>query len=324
MDFNWGNLVFCLCILCVAFHPTAHAQKATPELTGPVVDNAGILSDETERQIASLIHTHEDSTSNQVAVLTISSLEGENLEDYSLQVARAWELGQTDKNNGVLVLIAVNDRKIRIEVGYGLEGDLPDITAKQIIDNEITPHFRAGDFDAGVLLGVRAVLESIEGTYEPASAAQFADSFALRLKAGALLMCFPLFFLGLSIFRSRIAFWLTTAFVSPIMFMAGFVVYPPFGGFIWVGIVIVFLITIRTLMRRSSTWGPALESIAKAKPGDTVPINIGPISWSYRIPKPSSGGSSSGGYSGSSGFSSSSSYSGGGGSFGGGGASGGW
>lgn len=321
MDVHKGRQLICLCIFCLAIQSTAYGQRGVPNLTGPVVDEAGILSEATENQIVSLIQTHQDSTSNQLAVLTITSLEGDGLEEYSLRVARTWALGLADKNNGVLILVALTEQKIRVEVGYGLEGDLPDITAKQIIDIEMTPHFRQGDPDNGVLLGVQAILNAIEGSYKPASGAFIEDTFGMRLKASLILMCFPVFILGLTILRSPIVFWITTVFVSPPVFIAGFILFPPFGGFIWFVVVISCLLTIRTSLRKSQKWGPILETISKAKPGDTVPITIGNISWSYRIPKAT--GSSSG-YSGSSGYSSSSSYSGGGGSFGGGGASGGW
>ena len=306
-------------MLCLVTCYAALAQRAIPELTGPVVDEAGILSESTEQQIGLLIRSHQDSTSNQLAVLTVSSLEGEVLEDYSLRVARTWGLGQADKNNGVLLLVAVAERKIRIEVGYGLEGDLPDITAKRIIDGDMTPYFRQGDFDNGILLGVRGVLEAIEGTYEPGDFVIPTDSFSFRLKAALLMMCMPVFILLKAILRSRLVFWITTAFLTPFIFMCGFILYPPFGGFLFGGVVYVFLIVVRTLLRRSSKWGPIMDTIGKGRPGDIIPIDMGRWSWSYTIPKPGSGGSSSSGFS-----SGSSGFSGGGGSFGGGGASGGW
>ena len=301
---------------------TAFAQNRIPDLAGPVVDEAGILSEVTESQLTYIIKAHEDSTSNQLAVLTLSTLGGEELEDYSLQVARTWELGQADRNNGVLVLVAVAERKIRIEVGYGLEGDVPDVTAKRIIDGEMTPYFRQGDFDNGVLMGVQAVLGTIEGTYEPDHGVPFDVTFRMRLIAGLLLMCVPVFIIGLVILRSRVVFWVTTAFVSTPIFMAGFIVFPPFGGFFSIGLVVCCLYVIRRFLRRSEKWSPILESVAQAKPGETVNIDMGRFNWSYTIPKASSGSRSSTGYSGFS--SSSSSFSGGGGSFGGGGASGGW
>ena len=316
-----GKQLFCLTMLCLVTCYAALAQRAIPELTGPVVDEAGILSESTEQQIGLLIRSHQDSTSNQLAVLTVSSLEGEVLEDYSLRVARTWGLGQADKNNGVLLLVAVAERKIRIEVGYGLEGDLPDITAKRIIDGDMTPYFRQGDFDNGILLGVRGVLEAIEGTYEPGDFVIPTDSFSFRLKAALLMMCMPMFILLKAILRSRLVFWITTAFCDAVhLYVWLYSISAVWRIFVWwCGLCKFLIVMSELLLRRSSKWGPIMDTIGKGRPGDIIPIDMGRWSWSYTIPKPGSGGSSSSGFS-----SGSSGFSGGGGSFGGGGASGGW
>ena len=123
--------ILCVLLLWGLGAGQALAQKPVPPLTGRVVDLADILSPETERTVEALLAEHEAATSNQVAVLTIPSLDGEPLEDYSLRVARAWQLGTSEFDNGVLLLIAYRDRKIRIEVGYGLEGVIPDAIAKR-------------------------------------------------------------------------------------------------------------------------------------------------------------------------------------------------
>ncbi|HNI89138.1 MAG TPA: TPM domain-containing protein, partial [Leptospiraceae bacterium] len=109
-----------------------------PYLSGRVVDEAGILSEETKSSLEKKLIEQEKKTSNQLVVLTIPSLEGEVLEDYSIKVATTWKLGQKGKDNGVLLLIAKDDRKLRIEVGYGLEGTLTDVMCSRIIRNEIT------------------------------------------------------------------------------------------------------------------------------------------------------------------------------------------
>ena len=175
---------------------TARAQTPVPPLTGRVVDNANLLSNAAETQLTGLLAAHEDSTSNQVAVLTIPSLQGAALEQYSLRVARAWALGQEDFNNGVLLLIARDDRKMRIEVGYGLEGDLPDAIASRIIRNEITPHFRKGDFEAGIRAGVGSILDALEGTYAPPEAPGASNSPVANRVLGAIFMVFGLLFGG--------------------------------------------------------------------------------------------------------------------------------
>jgi uncharacterized protein len=140
--------------------------QTVPALTGRVVDTADILSPTTEAALTARLAALEDSSTAQVAVLTIPSLGGEVLEEYATEVFRAWGLGQADRDNGVLLLVAHADRQLRIEVGYGLEGDLTDARAGAIIRDEIVPRFRDGDFDAGVIAGVEAIVGSIEGTYQ--------------------------------------------------------------------------------------------------------------------------------------------------------------
>ncbi len=137
-----------------------------PPLSGRIVDLAHVLPPATTAQLAEALQAHEAKTSNQVAVLVIPSLEGEPLFDFSHRVATAWKLGTKASDNGVLLLIAIKERKIRLEVGYGLEGQLTDARSAQIIRNEIVPRFRSGDIPAGVTAGLLAVLHTIEGTYQ--------------------------------------------------------------------------------------------------------------------------------------------------------------
>jgi uncharacterized protein len=151
------------------FPALLHALEV-PQLTGRVVDRAGVLPSGVAASLAAQLAVHEQRFGNQVAVLVIPSLEGEALEDYSHRVATTWRLGQKGQDNGVLLLIAVQDRKIRIEVGYGLEGSLTDAKSARIIRNEIVPRFRAGDFPGGISAGVTAILGTIEDTYAPRDA----------------------------------------------------------------------------------------------------------------------------------------------------------
>ena len=134
----------------IALAALASAQPAVPPLTGRVVDRADILEPHIEASLTQRLAQFEDSTRAQVAVLTIPSLEDAVLEEYATEVFRTWGLGQADANNGVLLLIARDDRKLRIEVGFGLEGDLTDARAGQIIRNVIVPRFKTGDFNSGV------------------------------------------------------------------------------------------------------------------------------------------------------------------------------
>ncbi len=142
------------------------AQLVIPQLWGMRVhDEAKVLSSQTTQSLEQALKVFEDSTSNQIAILIINSLEGEALEDYALKVAEAWKLGDQKNDNGVLLLIAVNDRKIRIEVGEGLEGPLPDAMCSRIIRNEIAPAFRRQAYDEGVTAGVVGIMQAIKGEY---------------------------------------------------------------------------------------------------------------------------------------------------------------
>ncbi len=153
-------VLFLLSALCAA------AVEA-PYLTGRVTDNAQILSPETCRALTERLKAHEEKTTNQVAVLTVPNLEGEGIEEYAVAVFNDWKLGQKGKDNGILLIVAPNDRRMRIEVGYGLEGTLTDGTAGSIIRNVITPHFKKNDYNKGVEEGVTAILAVLEGGRPP-------------------------------------------------------------------------------------------------------------------------------------------------------------
>jgi uncharacterized protein len=139
-----------------------------PSLTGRVVDLAGVLPPQDVQHLSERLKVHEEKTGNQVAVLILPSLEGEPLEEYSHRVATAWKLGHKGTDNGVLLLVALKERKLRIEVGYGLEGTLTDLRSSRIIRQEIVPRFKGGDIPGGVRAGTDAILKTIEGTYEAA------------------------------------------------------------------------------------------------------------------------------------------------------------
>jgi uncharacterized protein len=143
-----------------------------PYLSGRVVDNAEILSADAERRITARLKEHEDRTTDQIAVLTVPSLEGESIEEFAVKVFEAWKLGQKGKDNGVLVVVAPRDRKMRIEVGYGLEGTLTDLHASRIIRNVMTPRFKSGEFDGGVEAGVTAIIATLAGDAAAAPAAE--------------------------------------------------------------------------------------------------------------------------------------------------------
>jgi uncharacterized protein len=149
-----------------------YSQPAIPDQGGFWVhDEANILSAQAKSSLESIIQAERDSTSNQIAILIIPSLQGGSLEEYALRVAETWQPGEKEKDNGVLLLIAIDDRLMRIETGYGLEGSLTDAISSRIIRNEIAPRFRNGDYDGGVEAGVMTIIQAIKGEYvneEPA------------------------------------------------------------------------------------------------------------------------------------------------------------
>lgn len=138
------------------------------------MDMAGILSANTTQELETRLQLLEAENGTQIAVLTIDSLDGENLEEYTLRVAETWGLGQRGVDNGALLLIAVQDRQMRIEVGYGLEDRLTDLMAGRIIDERIIPFLRKGNFDGGVRAGVQAMLIAARGE-DPFTAANTPD-----------------------------------------------------------------------------------------------------------------------------------------------------
>jgi uncharacterized protein len=140
-----------------------------PYLTGRVTDNAQLLSQEVNRSLSDSLQAHEKRTGNQIAVLTISTLGGESIEDYSVKVFESWKLGQKGKDNGVLMVVVPADRRMRIEVGYGLEGTLTDAMAGRIIQTVMTPKFKNSDFEVGIVDGAGAVMKLLEGGELPQS-----------------------------------------------------------------------------------------------------------------------------------------------------------
>lgn len=134
-----------------------------PSLESPVVDTSGKLSADQIKQVVDAIHNVKDAGKSQLAVLVVDSLNGTAIEDASLAVARKWGIGEKGNNNGVLLMVAVSDHKMRIEVGSGLEGALPDIRTKQISDKYITPAFKKGDYFTGIHDGVVQINSAVAG-----------------------------------------------------------------------------------------------------------------------------------------------------------------
>jgi uncharacterized protein len=129
-----------------------------PRLISPVIDQAGLLSPKVKRSLANALVQVKKQTGNEIAVLTIDSLKDETIEGYSIKVTDQWKLGNKEKDNGVLFLISVKERQMRIEVGQGLEGAIPDVVAGRIISN-VKAYFKRGDYSSGIILGVSLIAE---------------------------------------------------------------------------------------------------------------------------------------------------------------------
>ncbi len=134
------------------------AEFAFPELTGRVVDEASLLSDQSEKALEAMLADHEKQSGDQVVVVTVSSLGGRTIEEYGVKLGRTWQIGQAKKNNGLIFLIAPNERKVRIETGYGMEAVMTDALSRTIIERVVLPEFRAGRMEEGVLRGAVAIL----------------------------------------------------------------------------------------------------------------------------------------------------------------------
>jgi uncharacterized protein len=139
------------------------AALVFPPLTGRVVDTAQLIDAPTRAQLTQMLDAHEQTTGEQLVVVTLPNLQGTSIEDYGYQLGRAWGIGQKDKNNGALLIVARDDRKVRIEVGYGLEERLTDAQSSVIINQIIAPAFKAGNFSGGISQGTQAMLQVLGG-----------------------------------------------------------------------------------------------------------------------------------------------------------------
>ncbi len=154
----------------------AAAAPSFPQLSGRVVDDAGILSPKTRDEITEMLAAREKATGEQIVVATVKSLQGYAIEDFGYQLGRSWGIGQKGRDNGAILLVAPNEHKVRIEVGYGLEGRLTDAESRVIIEQVILPAFRRGDFDAAVRNGTAAMLRVLGGEQAVAGGGKAEDS----------------------------------------------------------------------------------------------------------------------------------------------------
>lgn len=179
-------------LLCAA--AAVHATQEAPRLLGRVNDLAGLLDDAERAALEARLAAFERETTHQVAVLTVPGLDGEPIESFALRVAESWQLGHEGLDNGILLVVAPAERKMRIEVGYGLEGVVPDAIAKRIIEDVIAPRFRAGDMAGGISEGVEAILAAAQGEWVPPERRPGAGG---RGGGGAEIFLFAVFFGGI-------------------------------------------------------------------------------------------------------------------------------
>ena len=285
-----------LLALLLGWGLAALALVAVPQLTGRVVDQTGTLSDGDIAQLTQKLADLQARKGSQIAVLIVPTTQGEPIEQFSLRVAEAWKIGRKKVDDGALLVVAKNDRRLRIEVGYGLEGVLTDVTTKRIIDEDITPKFKDGDFAGGISAGVGRMIGLVNGEKLPEPAPPQWDGPNFEDVFNPFWLFFA--FVVSSMLRGALGRLLgsvaTGAFVAALAwFLVG-----SFGVALAVG-VLAFIIAIFL---------------------DLVPLSggggRGGNTWS-------TGGSRGGGWSGGS-SSGSGGFRGGGGSFGGGGASGSW
>jgi len=293
------GLLLCMAVLL----PCAAAALEVPALRGRVNDYGGMLSPETESRIETLLKELEEKDSTQVAVLTVPSLDGDSLEDFSIRVAERWKIGRKGFDNGAILVIARDDRKVRIEVGYGLEGRLTDLTAGRIIRDRIVPEFRAGRFDQGVLNGVVALAEVVRGEFQAPARPPTgpAASGVEDLMPFVLVFFFVVFMLGrVSRPLGTAAGGLSMPFLGHMAFAPGPLVLLGLGG---IGLVVGYVLA--SIAGASSSMGPRDPGRGSGRGG----------TGGFPIDFPRGGGGFSTGGGG---------FSGGGGGFGGGGASGSW
>lgn len=294
-----------LLVLAVLLAAAPVAARDVPYLSGRVVDEAGLIPADVRQRIEQKLAAYEQQTGNQVAVLTVESLEGDPIEDFSLRVAETWKLGKAEKDNGVLLVIAEQDRRMRIEVGYGLEPVLTDLESGRIVDNVIRPAFQAGDFGGGIERGVDAILAALGGQEVPEEAP------APPGGGGEAPGCFTLIFLfvigtfSLSAITSPgLQGWIMYLFLMPFFYFIPSLIFPGIGIAALIAWIVLF---------------PILKLLFGRRGGGRRRGGVRPGGWWFP------GGGFGGGFGGRGGGGfGGGGFSGGGGSFGGGGASGSW
>ena len=190
---HWFALLLLLASPHGAFALTA---PQFPELSGRVVDDASLLGTDARQQLAAQLDAFERASGIQLVVVTLPNLQGYEIEDFGYQLGRAWGIGQKGKSNGVLLIVAQAEHKVRIEVGYGLEGTLTDALCANIVNAVIVPQFKLGHFEDGIEQGSTAIMAALKGDYQPQATPPS------RAARNGGLVWFMLIFVGVMFFRS--------------------------------------------------------------------------------------------------------------------------
>jgi len=264
-------LFACFCGLTAVFAAPLPQTAEVPYLTGRVTDNAEVFSQETRTALTAMVRAHEDPTGDQIAILTLPSLEGGSIEDFAARVFESWKLGRPGEDNGVLIVLSPEDRRLRIEVGPGLRGRITDQAAGRIIRDLMTPRFNRGDFKGGMEEGLRAIIGLLEGN-EPPPIAQSETghseengafegpdlNLTERILIGAFIFGILGLFTGIGVFTPGVG-WFLYLFLIPFWALFPIVVVGTRGALI---VLITYLIgyPVAKLLLSLSHWYPKAKA----------------------------------------------------------------
>lgn len=224
----------------------ADISQYFPKLEGRVIDEANLLSPGVKKDINNILKNEENKSSNQIVVVILNSLNGYSIEEFSYQLGRFWGIGQKDKNNGILLVVSMKEREIRIEVGYGLEGALTDKISHEIINYTIKPNFKASQYELGILKAVNEIIKATQGEYvaKPKNA-DFSSFFNITVPLGFFTLIFVSMLMnGISRkLKNQVLYKITNSSMSSSFF--GFFTYvasQPFVSYSLVLALIIFII----------------------------------------------------------------------------------
>ncbi len=202
------SIFFLALVIVLAVPQSTLAYSSPGSATGFVNDFAQVLTAEESQSLEMQLRAFEASTTNEIAVVTISSLEGDSVENYAVKLFEDWKIGKEGRDNGILLLVAKDDREVRIEVGYGLEGAVPDAISNQIIQKEILPKFRDNDYHGGILAGVENLILASQNEYTGLSTRIALSSFSEEIfELVAVAVLAALTWIGSILARSK-SWWL--------------------------------------------------------------------------------------------------------------------